>query len=53
MTATVRPIEGTLTARFDEAARLVAGVLEDLQPELLVSSEATTPTGGPTDPRPR
>lgn len=40
MTATVRPTEGTLTARLDEAARMVAGVLDDLQPELLHSSDA-------------
>jgi hypothetical protein len=40
MTATMRPAQGTLTARLDEAARLVASVVADLQPELMPSDEA-------------
>ena len=40
MTATVRTTEGTLAARLDAAVRLVAGVLDELEPELLHSSDA-------------
>jgi hypothetical protein len=42
VTATVRTTEGTLAARLAEAARLVAGVLDELDPELLHSSDAGT-----------